>query len=82
MHMIPSQANSHTKLDHVPARQCILPKLDKTTGRIALLEQMCNRPLTAKEKELLQDVNILFQPNASYSPMLTREHVTLLSKCE
>ena len=80
IHMIPSQSNSHTKLDHVPARKCIFPKIDKTIPRISLLEQMCNRTLTNQEKEQLQDINVLFQPDASYSPMLTREHVTLLSK--
>jgi hypothetical protein len=41
---------------------------------------MCNRKLTSNEKEQLNDINQLFLPNATYSPMLNREHLTLLSK--
>jgi hypothetical protein len=74
MHAIPSKTNT------TPARRCILPELDKTKPRINLIEQMCNRKLNSNEKEQLEDINVLFQPNASYSPMLTREHLTLLSK--
>ncbi len=77
MHIIPS---TNTKLDHVPVRQCILPKIDKTKPRVNLIEQMCNRKLNSNEKEQLEDIKVLLQPDASYSPMLTREHLTLLSK--
>lgn len=80
IHMVPSQSTSHTKLDRVPARKCIFPQIDKSISRVSLLQQMCNRTLTNEEKEQLQDINVLFQPDATYSPMLTREHVTLLSK--
>lgn len=80
MHTIPSNTNSNTKLDKVPARQCILPQIDKTKARIDLIEQMCNRTLNSNEKEQLNDINQLFVPSASYSPMITREHLMLLSK--
>ena len=79
MHIVSSNTNDNTKLDKVPARQCILPIIDKIKPRINLIEQMCNRTLNTNEKELLNDINVLFQPNPSYSPMLTREHVILLS---
>jgi hypothetical protein len=80
MHMISSNATSNTKLDTTPVRQCILPVMDKLKPRIDLIEQNCNRPLTANEKEQLNDINQLFKPNATYSPMLTREHLMLLSE--
>jgi hypothetical protein len=76
MHLIPS----NTEFDHIPARQCILPVLDKIKPRINLIEQMCNRTLNSDEKEQLNDINVLFQPDASYSPMITQEHLVLLSK--
>ena len=80
VHVLPSQTNANAKLAHVPARQTILPKIDKTKPRVNLIEQMCNRTLNAKETERLEDIKVLTQPDASYSPMLTREHLTLLSK--
>jgi len=76
IHMI----SSNIKVDNIPARQCILPIIDKTKPRVNLIEQMCNRTLNSKEKEQLQDINVLFQPDATYSPMLTREHLMFLSK--
>ncbi len=72
MHTMPSKTT--------PARSCILPIMTKTKPRVNLIEQMCNRQLNPKEKEQLEDISVLLQPNAAYSPMLTREHLTLLSK--
>jgi hypothetical protein len=80
INMISSNTNNKTKLNNIPARECILPVMDKIKPRINLIEQMCNRTLNSNEKELLNDINVLFEPNASYSPMLTREHLMLLSK--
>ena len=80
MHMIPSTANSQSKLDQIPARQSILPALNKMQPRVTLIEQMSKRTMTAKEKELLADIHQLFRPDASYSPMLTADHVKLLSQ--
>ena len=80
MHIIPSGTNDSTKLAQVPARHCILPTIDKTKPRVNLIEQMCTRTLNSNEKEQLSDIDVLFQPNASYSPMITREHLTLLSR--
>lgn len=80
MHTIPEHTNSNTKLNNIPARENIIPIMDKVKPRVDLIEQLCNRTLSTNEKELLNDINILFQPNPSYSPMLTREHVVLLSK--
>jgi hypothetical protein len=80
MHIVSSNTNINTKFDHIPARKCILPELDKSKPRVNLIEKMCNRTLNSNEKEQLEDINVLFQPDASYSPMLTREHLILLSK--
>lgn len=80
MHMVSSTANSQTKLDQIPARHCILPVLNKMQPRVTLIEQMSSRTLTAKEKELLADIHQLFRPDATYSPMLTADHLKLLSQ--
>jgi hypothetical protein len=76
MHLI----SSNIKFDNIPARKCILPVIDKIKPRVNLIEQMCNRTLNSNEKEQLKEINLLFQPDASYSPMLTSEHLILLSK--
>ena len=59
MHTMPSDTNSNTHLDKVPARQCILPLIDKIKSRITQIEQICNRTLTSNEKEQLNDINQL-----------------------
>lgn len=80
MHIIQSDTASSTKFDNIPTRHCILPVLDKMKPRVNLIVQMCNRTLTPEEKEQLNDIEQLFRPDATYSPMLTRQHITLLSK--
>ena len=80
MHIIPSNATGNTKFDNIPVRHCILPVMDKTTPRVSLIEKMCKRTLSSSEKEQLNDINQLFQPYPTYSPFLTRQHLTLLSK--
>jgi hypothetical protein len=80
IHNIPPHTNNNTKLNNIPARGDILRAPDKAKPRVDLIEQMCNRTLNSDEKEQLNDINVLFQPNSSYSPMLTREHIMLLSK--
>jgi hypothetical protein len=82
MHMISSDTNSNNKWDKIPSRKCILPIIDKIKPRVNIIEQMCNRPLTGDEKEQLNDINQLFRPDPMYSPMLTRDHLILLSKFE
>jgi len=79
MHIVSSNANVNTKLENIPARKCILSTIDKTKLQVNSIEQMCNRTLSTKEKDLLKDISVLFDPNPSYSPMLTREHLILLS---
>lgn len=79
MHIVSSNTNANTKLENIPARKCILPIIDKTKLQINTIEQIINRTLSTKEKDLLKDVYVLFEPNPSYSPMLTQEHLILLS---
>ncbi|CAF4357146.1 unnamed protein product, partial [Adineta steineri] len=78
MHTMSSTANNNTKLDKTPARKSILPVIDKLKLRVSVIEQKCNRTLNANEKEQLNDIDQLFRPDATYSPMLTREHLMLL----
>ncbi|CAF3446102.1 unnamed protein product [Rotaria socialis] len=78
MHIIQTETASSTKFDNIPTRHCILPVMDKMKPRVNLIEQKCNRTLTPAEKEQLNDIHQLFRPDATYSPMLTREHLTLL----
>lgn len=78
MHIVSSNTNANTKLENIPARKCILPIIDKTKLQINTIEQIINRTLLTKEKDLLKDVYVLFEPNPSYSPMLTQEHLILL----
>ncbi|CAF3873748.1 unnamed protein product [Adineta steineri] len=78
MHTMSSTANNNTKLDKTPARKSILPVIDKLKLRASVIEQKCNRTLNANEKEQLNDIDQLFRPDATYSPMLTREHLMLL----
>lgn len=75
MHMVESKVK-----DSIPARQCILPAINKMEKRIPRILTMSNRPLTTIEKERLDEIQQLFDPNASYSPMLNVDHVKLLSK--
>ena len=82
MHVMPSATNSNTKLDKVPARHCILPTMDKLTSRVDLIEQKCNRTLTSNEKEQLKEIDQLLRPDGNSSPLLTRNHITLLSRME
>ncbi|CAF1064755.1 unnamed protein product [Rotaria sp. Silwood1] len=78
MHLIQSNTTGNTKFDNIPVRHCILPVTDKIKPRVSLIEPMCNRTLSSNEKELLNDINQLFLPDATYSPMLTRQHLMLL----
>ncbi|UJR31185.1 hypothetical protein I4U23_018692 [Adineta vaga] len=78
MHIIPSTTNSNTKLDHIPARHCILPTMDKLKPRVDLIEGKCNRSLTVNEKEQLKDIDHLLRPDGNSSPLLTRDHFMLL----
>jgi hypothetical protein len=80
MHISQSGATSNTRLDGVPARHCILPIMDKLQPRVNLIEQKCNRPLAVKEKERLNEIDQLLRPDGISSPLITREHLMLLSK--
>ncbi|CAF0900803.1 unnamed protein product [Rotaria sordida] len=78
IHMVQSNATNNMKFDNIPVRHCILPVLDKMKPRVNLIEPMCKRTLSSDEKELLNDINQLFRPDATYSPMLTRQHLMFL----
>lgn len=79
VHNVQAAANSNTKLDRVPARQCILPAIDKLQPRVNLIEQKCSRPLTANEKEQLKEIDQLLRPDGISSPLINAEHIKLLS---
>jgi hypothetical protein len=66
-------------VDNSPVRHCILPVVNKMETRVTSIESMCQRTLTTKEKEQLNDIQQLFRIDATYSPMLTIDHVKLLS---
>ncbi|CAF0958555.1 unnamed protein product [Rotaria sordida] len=78
IHMVQSNATNNMKFDNIPVRHCILPVLDKMKPRVNLIESMCKRTLSSDEKEFLNDINQLFRPDATYSPMLTRQHLMFL----
>lgn len=81
IHMVPTKiATNENKFDQIPARHYILPVMDKVKARVSLIESMCQKPLNQHEKELLNDIQQLFQPDAACSPLLNVEHIKLLSK--
>lgn len=74
MHMI----NSTTSNNQTSARQNILPVMNKNEERIPLIERLSNRSLSQDEKELLNEIQVLFRSDATYSPILNKKHLTLL----
>ncbi|CAF0844096.1 unnamed protein product [Didymodactylos carnosus] len=76
VHMVNSSVPSNAKRT---VRKSILSKTDITVDKIDTIKRLCKRSFNKHEIELLDDIRETFLPTTNYSPMLTKEHISLMS---